>query len=250
VLSQALARRAGLSLGAGMVLPLRQAVAAAARELGRSPLALVAEVAAGREEASRVLLEHASIGETSFWRHPEGLVALARRLARRAGPIEVWSAGCATGEEPYSMALALLEAGRGRAGDRILGTDLSERALAHARSGRFQARALRRLPESLAARWLHPTEAGVHLDDRAAALVTFQRHNLLEAPPGGPFDAILCRNVLIYFEQEEAVATLGRLAAALRPGGLLLLGPVELPLALGLGLEFLEEGGATLLGRA
>ncbi|MBK9518224.1 MAG: methyltransferase domain-containing protein [Anaeromyxobacter sp.] len=246
---RALARWAGLSLGAGLEATLRRAVAAAAQELERSPAALAAAVAAGDHAATEVLAEHAVVGETSFWRHAEGLLALAHRLAGAAGPLSIWSAGCATGEEPYSLAVALLEAGRDVAGDTLLATDLSQRALARARAGLYRARALRRLPRALAGRWFQASDQGARVDPRAAAPVRFLRHNLLEPAPPGPFDAVVCRNVLIYFEAAVAAAALQRLAGALKPGGLLLLGPVELPLATGLGLALEEEGGATLLRR-
>ncbi len=246
---RALAGRVGLSLAAGLAARLRQALEEAAAELGQAPAALAARVAAGDAAATDLLAEHAVVGETSFWRHAEGLVALAGHLAGAPGPLSLWSAGCATGEEPYSLALALLEAGRDRPDDRILATDLSHRALERARAGLFRARALRRLPRPLAGRWFHASDQGARVDGRAAGLVRFERHNLLDAPPAGPFDAVLCRNVLIYFEPPAAAAALERLVAALRPGGLLLLGPVELPLATGLGLTLLEEGGATLLRR-
>jgi len=246
---RSLARWAGLSLAAGLQGTLRQALAAAAQELGRPVSALATALAAGEATALEVVSEHALVGETSFWRHAEGLVALAARLAARPGPARVWCAGCATGEEPYSLALALLEAGRDLAGVRILATDLSRRALERARTGRYRSRDLRRLPAELVDRWFEPAEGGAQVAARVAGPVGFERHNLLDAPPPGPFDAVLCRNVLIYFEQDVARATLARLAGALAPGGLLLLGPVELPLATGLGFRLVEEGGATLLVR-
>ena len=245
----ALARWAGLSLASGLKGTLRLAVLAAAGELGLAPSRLAAAVAGGDLHATEVLAEHALVGETSFWRHAEGLLALAARLARRPEPLSIWSAGCATGEEPYSLALALREAGRDRPGDRILATDLSVRALERARAGRYRARALRRLPPGLAGRWLEAGEHGARIDPALAAPVAFLRHNLLDEPPPGPFDAVVCRNVLIYFEPAVAAQALTRLAGALRPGGVLLLGPVELPLAARLGLEMIEEGGATLLRR-
>lgn len=246
----ALARWAGLSLAAGLKGTLRQAVVAAAHELGLPPSALIEAVVASDAGALEVLTEHAVVGETSFWRHAEGLLALAARLAARNGPVRVWCAGCASGEEPYSLVVALLEAGRGVGADRILATDLSLRALACAQAGVFRARALRRLPRELAGRWFQAADGGAKVDARVAAPVTFQRHNLLDPPPPGPFDAVVCRNVLIYFEPEVAAGVLARLAGALAPGGLLLLGPVELPLASGLGLEFVEQGGATVLVRS
>ncbi len=246
--ARVLADAAGLSLGGGLDRALEQGLAAAAAALGEAPATLARRVAAREEEAIAVLLEHAVVRETSFWRHPAQLAALGRLAAGAANPLTVWSAGCASGEEPYSIAITLLEAGRAGRGDRVVATDVSERALAEARAGHYGKRALRRLPPALSARWL---EAGGRVAAAPRALVAFARHNLVTdpPPPGGPFDVVFCRNVLIYFDPPTAAAVLYRLADALRPGGALVLGPVELPLAAALELEWVDEAGATLLLR-
>jgi len=245
-----LAEVAGLSLGGGLDQALGAGLEAAAAALRIDPLALVRRVIAREPEALAALVEHAVVLETVFWRHPEQLAVIAHAAAARPGGRRIWSAGCATGEEPYSVAIALLEAGRLAAGDVILATDVSERALAAARAGSYDPRALRRLPPEVAGRWLEPG-ARRRVAPAVRALVTFERHNLVRdpAPPGGPFDAVLCRNVLIYFAPETAAAVLYTLADALAPGGVLVLGPVELPLAGALDLEWVEDGGATLLRR-
>jgi chemotaxis protein methyltransferase CheR len=189
------------------------------------------------------------VNETAFWRHPEQLAALGRLAADARRPLAIWSAGCATGEEPYSVAIALLEAGRGGMGDRIVATDVSARALDAAAAGVYGIRSTRKLPLALGARWF---EAGVERRVRAEvrALVEFRRHNLVADPaPGGPFDVVLCRNVLIYFDPRTAGEVLRRLVGALRPGGVLVLGPVELGAATAGELEWLNLGDATLLRR-
>jgi chemotaxis protein methyltransferase CheR len=245
----ALARRAGLSLAAGLRVTLREAVRAAARDLGLGPAALARRAADGDAAALDALAEHAVVGGTSFWRHAEGLAALAARLAPRPAPLLVWSAGCATGEEPHGLAMALLEAGRAGHGDRILATDLSAAALRVAQAGRYGERSLRRLPPALARRWLVPAGEASEVAPAVRALVRFERHNLLDEAPSAAFDAVVCQNVLIYFEPAVARRVVRRLAAALAPGGLLLLGPVELALAEGAGLAWLEVDGAVLLRR-
>jgi len=250
--ARALADEAGLSLAGGLGAALRDGVVAAAAARGESPAALARSVIARDPAALAALLEHAVVTETAFWRHPEGLLAVARRLGKAQAPVRIWSAGCASGEEAYSLGGVLLEAGRSGA-DGIVATDVSERALAAARLGAYRARALRKLPAEAAARWLEPEDAdGLRRVRRPLrALVTFARQNLVRDPPpaGAPFDAVLCRNVLIYFEPKVAAAVLYRLVAALRPGGMLVLGPVELPLAAALPLDWIEEGGATVLVR-
>jgi chemotaxis protein methyltransferase CheR len=145
--------------------------------------------------------------------------------------------------------MALLEAGRAGKGDRVLATDVSSRALGAASAGVYGVRSMRKLPAPLGTRWF---EAGFErrIRDEVRSLVEFRRHNLVADPaPGGPFDFVLCRNVLIYFDARTAAAVLSRLCGALRPGGVLVLGPVELPLARDRQLEWLDVDGATLLRR-
>ncbi|HEY6100286.1 MAG TPA: CheR family methyltransferase [Anaeromyxobacter sp.] len=250
-LSRVLAEATGVSLEGGLDRALEHGLTAAAAALGEEPAALARRVAAREPDAIAALVEHAAIGETAFWRHPAQLAALRRLAARARGPLSVWSAGCATGEEPYSVAITLLEAGRLGSGDRILATDLSERALATARAATYGVRAARRLPPEVAGRWLEGTGEARRVAGAARALVSFERHNLASdpTPAGGPFDVVLCRNVLIYFDPATAASALYRLANSLRPGGALLLGPVELPLASAMALERVVEAGATLLVR-
>lgn len=248
--ARVLAEVAGVSLDHGLDLALRDALGGAAAALGLSAAEAARRVIERDVAVITALVEHAVVGETLFWRHPEQLAAIGRLAAASPAPLRIWSAGCASGEEPYSVAIALLEAGVGDRGDRILATDVSARALEAARAGCYGARAVRKLPPAVAARWLEP---GVwrRVAPAARALVRFARQNLVSdpAPDGGGFDLVLCRNVLIYFTPTTAAEVLYRLVGALRPGGTLVLGPVELPLAGALALEWIEAGGATLLRR-
>lgn len=249
--ARVLAEEAGLSLASGLRAPLRDGLRAAADERGEDAARLARRVMAREPDAIVAVLEHATVPETSFWRHPEQLLAIGRRLGAEPAPVAVWCAGCATGEEPYSLAIALLEAGRGFKRDRIVATDLSRRSLAIGAAARYGPRALRRLPPELAQRWLEPPapDGARVVRPEARGRVAFAPQNLVRDPPpaGGPFDVIVCRNVLIYFEPPVAGAVLYRLLGALRPGGALVLGPVELPLASALPVEWVGDGEATLL---
>ena len=143
-----------MSLRGGLDGTLVDGVDAAAARAPASPRALRAAGARAGGGAIEALVENVVVSETAFWRHPEQLAAVGRLAAGAPGPLAIWSAGCATGEEPYSVAIALLEAGRGGRGDRILATDVSTRALAAARLGVYGVRSLRKLPSELGARWL------------------------------------------------------------------------------------------------
>ena len=246
--ARVLAELSGLSLRDGLDPRLADGLDDAARAAGEPPRAFARRVLAREPRAVETLVEHVVVSETAFWRHPEQLAAVGRVAAAATGPLSIWSAGCATGEEPYSVAIALLEAGRAGRGDRILATDVSSRALDAARSGVYGVRSVRRLPPDLAARWLEG-EGERRVREDVRGLVTFARHNLVarDPAPGGPFDLVLCRNVLIYFDPYAAVEVVRRLAGALAPGGRLVLGPVELPLGAAAGLVPVREEGATLL---
>jgi tetratricopeptide (TPR) repeat protein len=118
---------------------------------------------------------------------------------------------------------------------RILGTDLNRLALVRAREGVYPERSLQRLPRTWRWRYFNEQEAGMfRAKDELRANVSFELHNLLtsEGPPQGwhQFDAVVCRNVLIYFERTQAISIIERLARTCRPGGFLLLGAIERPL--------------------
>lgn len=249
-IEQVLARACGLSLGSGLASALSDGILGAASALGVAPADLVRRLRSEDRPAIAALIEHTVVGESYFYRHPEQLAALQRHLFGSPESLRIWSAGCASGEEPYSVAMALLESGRAPGRDRILATDLSERALDRARTGGFGPWSLRRLPPELLARYLVEDGGEARIVPEVRALVEFERHNLARDPaPPGPFDLVLCRNVLIYFDPTVAAEVLYRLAAAVVPGGFLVLGPVELPLAAPLAMEWVEAFGASLLRR-
>lgn len=188
-------------------------------------------------------------GETSFFRHGDQLEAVRALLPTldQGGPLRCWSAGCASGAEPLSLAMLLREAGR--SGDRILATDSSSAELLAARAACYAEWTLRRVDERRRARWFHPGAAGWRPVADLREMVDYRHHDLCGEPPPGRFDLVLCRNVLIYFDGAGAARALDRLLSAVRPGGLLVLGPVELPLARALPAEPVRLGGATLLRR-
>jgi len=250
---QALRDACGITLSEGLRSTLSDALLRACRDAGVPEEAFLARLRERDPAALTSLVEASVIGETYFFRHPEQFDALRTALLRdapAAHPLSIWSAGCATGEEPYSLAMALLDAGRASSRDRILATDVSVRALGVAREGVYGEWSLRRVSPELRARHFDQRGPLVSVRPEARARVTFERHNLVrDPPPGGDLDLVVCRNVLIYFTSEVALEVAGRLLSAVRPGGLLLLGPVESAIADGLDTERVEFGGATLYRR-
>jgi chemotaxis protein methyltransferase CheR len=202
------------------------------------------------------------VGETYFFRELEAARAGVEHVlvpaVRQRGRARIWSAACATGEEPLSIAMLLREAG---IDDRteIVATDLSGRAIASARAGSYGARSLRATPPAApAAGWTRSLAAiaGTQLvrdGERARvsrallAKVDYRQLNLLDGAAIaalGPFDLILCRNVLIYFADPIVLRVIASLSSALAEDGRLLIGAAESLLRFGTALRCEERSGA------
>ena len=173
-------------------------------------------------------------GESSFFRDSAMFDLLAQAIGEagfgRRRP-RIWSAGCATGQEPLSLAMMFAErADAGATMPEIVATDVSDASLARARAGRFtQFEIQRGLPVRRMMRWFDGGDDGEwSASSELTRMVQYRRHNLVaDAPPAGLFDAVLCRNVLLYFGTPIKAIVFAKLAAALRPGGLLVLGAGE-----------------------
>jgi chemotaxis protein methyltransferase CheR len=184
------------------------------------------------------LLPHVTVKESFLFRHPQHFAALAttilpRLAAVRAGrrSLAVWSAGCARGEEPATLAIVLAEC-RELAGWewRILATDVDEEALAAAAAGRFGERAVAGVPGDLLARHLLRRGEAYELSPVLARHIEYRALNLVREPlalPPAAFDLIFLRNVLIYFRPEVQRRVAAAVARALAPDGYLFLGPAE-----------------------
>ncbi|HTV95024.1 MAG TPA: protein-glutamate O-methyltransferase CheR [Steroidobacteraceae bacterium] len=151
-----------------------------------------------------------------------------RRTGRR---VRLWSAGCSSGEEPYSIAMVLREAWtRWTDWDvRLLATDIDSKVLCAASAGEYSAERLKGVSPERAERWFTPGAGKAFTaGDELKSLITFRRLNLLEAwPMKGPFDVIFCRNVVIYFDKETQRELFDRMADLQDPGGWLFIGHSE-----------------------
>ncbi len=190
------------------------------------------------------MLEAISIRETYFFREWQQLAAFRDEIlpaladenaaSRR---LRIWSAGCATGEEPYSIAILVLESGLFDDWSvEIHGTDLVPSAIAAARRGLFRETSLRATPDEARARYFTPEGRNTwQLAECVRRMVTFDTCNLVDAldpPPPPPFDAIFCRNVLIYLGEDARRRVASTFHDRLRGGGRLLLGHAESLLSL------------------
>lgn len=148
--------------------------------------------------------------------------------------IRGWSAGCSLGEEPYSLAMTLLDAGVDplRWDLRLLATDIDSKVLQSAQSGVYAYERVKTLPKSLLSRWFlkgkGKRDGHVKVRSELQSMITFKYLNLMQDwPVQGPLDFIFCRNVMIYFDQDTQARLLQRMAALLKPNGYLFVGHSE-----------------------
>ncbi len=176
--------------------------------------------------------------QTSFFRERHHFEYLAdsllpqldreKRQGRRR--LRLWSAGCSTGEEAYSIAMTLREhlPAIDSWDARILCTDIDSSVIAHAREGRYSERQVESVPDALRNRWLDRDGDTWVVREGLRALTVFKQLNLLQGwPMRGPFDAVFCRNVFIYFERATQLRLVDRIAELLDDGGYLFLGHSE-----------------------
>jgi chemotaxis protein methyltransferase CheR len=191
------------------------------------------------------LLDRVSTNETHFFREPRQFEFLEQQIlpdwkaegssGSRPRRIRVWSAGCSTGEEPYSLAMILLDHFPQGSGweIEIIATDLSSRALKSARKAVWSIAKAREIPQSYLKRFMRKgtgsQQAYMKAGPEIQAIIRFQHLNLNEDhyTMTGPFDLIFCRNVLIYFDAESRARVVDRLVNYLAPAGFLLVGHAE-----------------------
>ncbi len=242
ILAGLLEARTGQQLTMSRRWRIETALSSLLRERGIASLdELITILVMGKEPAlSQRVVEALLNNETYFFRDrvPFDLLdksALPALAVRRASSkrIRIWSAGCSTGQEIYSLAMLFAEdpvRWHGWTID-LLGSDVSELAVNRARSGVYtQFEAQRGLGVTQMIRWFEEGDDGWRVAEGLRRNVRFQVHNILEAPPhpgAGQFDIILCRNVLLYLSIEKKRLAFDRLSTALAPDGWLMLGAGE-----------------------
>ncbi|HEX8186811.1 MAG TPA: protein-glutamate O-methyltransferase CheR [Pyrinomonadaceae bacterium] len=197
-----------------------------------------------------------SVPETYFWREMDQVRALVEWVVPRwfatpgAGPLKIWSAACATGEEPLTIAMALKEAGwLGRAPIEIRASDASTAAIGRARRGVYRERSFRNLPAHLRGKYF--TQEGAtktwRVDAKLHDTIEWRVVNLIneaEVAPAAAAHVIFCRNVFIYFSDQTISRTVRSFAAHIRPPGYLFVAAAESLLKLSTDFELQEVGSA------
>lgn len=194
------------------------------------------ESAAGTAERTE-MLSALTTNVTHFFREMHHFDLLRDKIlppllqcARKGARVRLWSAGCSSGQEPYSLALTVLsllpEAARHDI--RILATDVDPQVIARAREGIYAAADCATIPEPMLSQFTDRTVEGLRIGDAARALISFAPLNLMDDwPMRGSFDVIFCRNVAIYFDAPTQERLWQRFAGLMRPGAHLLIGHSE-----------------------
>jgi len=184
--------------------------------------------------------------EKHFQRMKSILLQIQRDGNRPAPRLKVWSAGCSTGEEPYSLAILIKETLGNDIGDvKITATDISTRVLKTAMNGIYPEEKIKKLPKDILRRYFQygtGASAGLfRIKAEVRQLIDFRRFNLMETPPTDfRFDIIFCRNVMIYFDRETQQQLIQGFEGLLRPGGHLFVGHAESLTGRSAGLTYVQ----------
>ena len=238
-LTDKIARDKGFGCASYKEKCLRRRIAVRMRARGVHTYADYARVLDSDKTEYDRLLDALTINVTKLFRNWETYTVIAERVIpalweRPIPTISVWSAGCSSGEEPYSLAALFHKHAEtlGQLGDlprrvRVLGSDIDARCLTAAEGGAFAEGDFADTPPDLRRRYFAPI-APFTIIPEVRRLVRFERRDLLaEAPPPGPHHLIVCRNVLIYFDRETQERLFAKFHTALSPDGFLVLGKVE-----------------------
>jgi chemotaxis protein methyltransferase CheR len=224
--AELLLQRVGLRVDPSARGRLRRAIRDEGGDRTRDASAYLDSLAEGGA-ALQGLLNRVTVQETAFFRHPEQFEVLARDvLPGLPRPVKLWSAGCANGQEAFSLAMLLEEQ---RIDGSVIGTDLSTSALQRTAAGQYATRELSGLSPRRIAIHGQPTTAGWQINDAVRRRVITLHHNLLDPPPPEVRSSkvIFCRNVLIYMSPEHAGAFLERIAETFPPATAIFLGAAE-----------------------
>lgn len=176
------------------------------------------------------LLDRMTINVSEFYRNYKRWEILEKKilpsLLKSKSQLKVWSAACSTGEEPYTLSMLLSNEMKGK-DFQILATDIDVNALERAKKGVYVERALNEVPIAQKNKYFEQEGTMYKISDDMKKNVTFKKQNLLSDSFGGPFDLIVCRNVLIYFTEDAKDLLYHKFAQALRPGGIFFVGSTE-----------------------
>lgn len=172
-----------------------------------------------------------TINVSEFYRNPDQWKLLVETylpelISRFGNSLKVWSAACSTGDEPYSLVMALSEK-LNIQGIRIYATDLDKQVIAQAKTGLYDVKSIASVPEKFKTKYFQKVGESYKISNEIIRHVEFHEHNLLRSTYPKDYNLIVCRNVLIYFTEETKYEIYKKFAQSLKPGGLLFIGSTE-----------------------
>lgn len=181
------------------------------------------------KELMTEFMDRVTINVSEFWRNPARWSVLEQRfipeMLKRSPRLKCWSAACSTGEEPYTLAMLLMEAGADRAD--ILATDIDDTVLAKAQKGEYIERSIRDIPSKYLSKYFTKTNDNYLVEQSLKKIIRFKKGNLLLDRFEKDFDLIICRNVMIYFTEQAKQELYHKFSQSLKPDGLLFVGSTE-----------------------
>ncbi len=236
-LKELLMREKGFDLEAYKERCILRRIYLKVRSKGFPNLGLYFRVLSRNMEELEELFQYLTINVTEFFRNPSAYQYLRNEILpvllsgrQGSGTINIWSAGCSSGEEPYSLAIMMLKANRELGADipfRVLATDVDKSVIAKGKEGFFAEEALKNIDEEDITAYFDPDEKGYRIKDSVKKKVTFKVANILTERPGSRKDLIVCRNLLIYFSRDNQERVIANFSREMRPGGYLMLGKAE-----------------------
>lgn len=239
-LEQILTKKANFSLSSYQPNYVRRRISSRLRTLRLDSLADYLEFLAQHPEESKELISALTISVTSFFRDRDTFQVLSQKVVpsllkyaqENQTELRLWSAGCCTGEEAYSLAIIFLEADAlvaQKTGLRIWATDVNESVIQSSQKGIYPQDRLQNLPSHLLQKYFQKHSKGYQIQSFVRKLVIFRQENLIGSQGAGfeGLNLIMCRNLLIYLKRQEQMRLLYNLEKALRCGGYLVLGKAE-----------------------
>ncbi len=175
-------------------------------------------------------LDRMTINVSEFYRNGKRWEVLEKKilpkLLAKNSRLKIWSAACSTGEEPYTIAMIMSKL-QPLSQVQILATDIDENVISRAKIGAYPERALNEVPDDIRRKYFKQDGSLFYISDEIKKTVTFKKQNLLADPFAGPYDLIVCRNVLIYFTEEAKDILYKKFSSALKEDGIFFVGSTE-----------------------
>lgn len=223
-------REIGIDLTAYKPEQLNRRITSLMGRIGVSSLKEYSELLKENQEQRQRFLDFITINVTEFFRNPELFKEVEKIIEKELIPknnnLKIWSAACSIGCEPYSFSIILDKLSK-RGGHKILATDIDNTILKKANLGIYTSDEVKNVKKEDLDKYFEKVDDKYHIDNSIKSRVTFKKHDLIRESYEDNFDLIICRNVVIYFNNDVKTEIYNKLSASLKPGGFLFVGATE-----------------------